>query len=67
MIDTVHNYPGYLLGYVALFLGAFLWLEWRRAPSWVSWTAFAFFALPGLDYLWACLVLGTRFAIYNPP
>jgi hypothetical protein len=27
---------------------------------------FALLSVPGLDYTWACLALGTRFAICNP-
>lgn len=66
LIDVVHAHLFYPIGYVTLFLGTFLWLEWRGARPWIIWTTFAVLALPGLDYLWVCLALGTRFAIYNP-
>jgi hypothetical protein len=67
LIDTVHVHMVYPVGYLALLLGAFLWLEWREGPRWVLWTVFVVFTVPALDYVWACLALGTRFAIYNPP
>ena len=66
LIDTVQAHPGYPIGYAVVFLGTLLWLEWRKAPRWVIWIAFALLSVPSLDYTWACLALGTRFAIYNP-
>ena len=65
-IDAMHAHPGYAFGYAAVFLGTLLWLEWRKAPRLVIWIAFALLSVPILDYTWACLALGTRFAIYNP-
>jgi hypothetical protein len=67
LIDTVHAHMVYPVGYLSLLLLTFCWLEWRKARDWVRWTVFVVFAVPALDYVWACLALGTRFAIYNPP
>lgn len=67
LIDAVQAYLAYPVGYLSLLLATFLWLEWRQAKGWVRWTIFVVFAVPALDYVWACLALGTRFAIYNPP
>jgi hypothetical protein len=66
LIDTMHAHLGYAFGYAAVFLGTLLWLEWRRAPRWVICITFVLLSVPSLDYTWACLALGTRFAIYNP-
>jgi hypothetical protein len=66
MIDAMHAHLGYAFGYAAVFFATLLWLEWRGARGWVIWPTFALLSVPSLDYTWACLVLGTRFAIYNP-
>jgi uncharacterized membrane protein YecN with MAPEG domain len=66
LIDTMHAHLGYAVGYAAVFLGTLLWLELRGAPRWVIWITFALLSVPSLDYTWACIALGTRFAIYNP-
>jgi hypothetical protein len=66
MIDAMHAHLGYAFGYAAVFLGTLLWLEWRKAPRWIVWASFGILAVPSLDYTWACIALGTRFAVYNP-
>ena len=66
LIDAMHAHLGYAFGYAAVFLGTLLWLESRRAPRWVIRITFALLSVPSLDYTWACLALGTRFAVYNP-
>lgn len=66
LIDVVQAHLFYPIGYVTVFLAALLWLECRGARPWITWTTFVVLALPGFDYLWVCLALGTRFAIYNP-
>ncbi len=66
LIDTMHTHLGYAFGYAAVFLGTLLWLESREAPRWVICITFALLSVPALDYTWACLALGTRFAVYNP-
>ena len=67
LIDTMQAHMGYAVGYATVFFGVLLWLEWRKARSWVIGVAFALMSVPSLDYIWACLALGTRFAVYNPP
>jgi hypothetical protein len=66
LIDAMHAHLGYAFGYAAVFLGTLLWLERRSAPRWVIWITFGLLSVPSLDYTWACVALGTRFAIYNP-
>ena len=67
LIDTMQAHMGYAVGYAVVFLGVLLWLECREARRWVIWVTFAMMSVPSLDYIWACLALGTRLAIYNPP
>ncbi len=67
MIDAVQGHLVYPVGYLTLLLATFIWLEWRKARAWIVWTTFVIFALPPIDYIWACLALGTRLAVYNPP
>jgi hypothetical protein len=66
MIDAMQAQLGYAFGYTTVFLATLLWLEWRRAPRCMVWLTFVLLSVPALDYTWACLALGTRFAIYNP-
>src|SRR3954466_175337 len=67
MIDAVHTHLWYPVGYAAVWFGLLFWLESRKARQWIVWLAFAVFAIPVLDYMWGCVALGTRFAVYNPP
>ena len=66
LIDCVQAHPEYPVGYGLVFLAALWWLERRGAPGWLAWIAFVLLSVPALDYGWACLALGTRFAVYNP-
>lgn len=67
LVSHIASHPWFVMPYLLAFVGALLWMQFRKLPCWSLWLTFTFLALPVLGYIWICFrITTTNFISVSP-